>query len=169
MPLILVLGGARSGKSRHAQHLALTGCAAPVYVATSRRWDAEHEERIDRHRRERGPEWRTVEEPLALASVPAIAEAYVVDCLTLWLTNLIADAPDDWEGCLGRARAELDALARRPETFVLVSNELGTGLHAPTELGRRFVDLQGFVNQHAASLAQRVVLMVAGLPLMVKS
>lgn len=164
----LVTGGTRSGKSRWAMTQARTLSASPVYVATSRVLDAEYRARVERHRADRGDEWTTLEEDVAIDSLALDGRVVVVDCLTLWLTNLILDAKDDAETALKQARQQLDRLMARPAIWFLVSNELGLGLHADTELGRRFVDLQGFVNQHVAAAADRVVLMVAGLPLWVK-
>jgi adenosylcobinamide kinase / adenosylcobinamide-phosphate guanylyltransferase len=166
--ITLVLGGARSGKSRHAQALALALTGRPVYVATSRRWDDDHAERIARHQRERGPEWRTIECELELGSLPLAGEVAVIDCATLWLTNLFSDLGSDVSACLERARAQIDRLAAFDATLIIVSNELGQGLHAPTELGRKFTDLQGLVNQHVAACAQNVAWMVAGIPHYVK-
>jgi len=152
--ITLVLGGTRSGKSRYAQQLARQLSERPLYVATSRPWDADHQARIARHQRERGPEWRTVECELELDSLPLDGEVAVIDCVTLWLTNLFSDA--DVERCLGRARAIIDRLTERRAQLLLVSNELGQSLHAPTELGRKFVDVQGLVNQHIATRSQNV-------------
>jgi adenosylcobinamide kinase / adenosylcobinamide-phosphate guanylyltransferase len=168
--LTLVLGGARSGKSRHAQALALGLSARPIYVATSRVWDADHAARIERHRRERGPEWRTIECELELAALePELrGEVAVIDCVTLWLSNFFADQGIDIDPSLARACAQIDRLASIDATLILVSNELGQGLHAPTEIGRKFTDLQGLVNQHVAARADNVAWMVAGIPLYVK-
>src|SRR5690606_28122255 len=163
-----VIGGARSGKSRHAQALALALSPRPLYVATSRVWDADHAARIERHRRERGPEWRSVECELELASLELAGEVAVIDCVTLWLTNLFSDLGSDVERCLALARAQIDQLAALPATLLLVSNELGQGLHASTEVGRKFTDLQGLVNQHIAARAENVAWMVAGIPHYVK-
>jgi adenosylcobinamide kinase / adenosylcobinamide-phosphate guanylyltransferase len=164
--ITLVLGGTRSGKSRYAQQLARQLSERPLYVATSRPWDADHQARIARHQRERGPEWRTVECELELDSLPLDGEVAVIDCVTLWLTNLFSDA--DVERCLARARAIIDRLTERRAQLFLVSNELGQSLHAPTEIGRKFVDLQGLVNQHIAARAQNVAWMVAGIASYVK-
>lgn len=164
--ITLVLGGTRSGKSRYAQQLARQLSERPLYVATSRPWDADHQARIARHQRERGPEWRTVECEIELDSLPLDGEVAVIDCVTLWLTNLFSDA--DVERCLARAGAIIDRLTERRAQLFLVSNELGQSLHAPTEIGRKFVDLQGLVNQHIAARAQNVAWMVAGIASYVK-
>jgi adenosylcobinamide kinase / adenosylcobinamide-phosphate guanylyltransferase len=168
LSLTLILGGARSGKSRHAQALALGLTPRPLYVATSRAWDEDHQRRIDRHRRERGPEWRTIECELELASLDLDGEVAVIDCVTLWLSNFFADGEADVDPCLERARLQIDQLAQRQAQLLIVSNELGQGLHASTEVGRKFADLQGLVNQHIAARAENVALMVAGIPHYVK-
>jgi len=168
MSATFVLGGARSGKSRYAQALALGMTARPLYVATSRVWDADHAERIARHRRERGPEWRTVECETALGSLALEGEVAVIDCVTLWLSNLFHDSGTHADACLELARVELDQLLGQGARLIIVSNEVGQSLHAPTEIGRKFTDLQGLVNQHIAARADNVALMVAGIPLYVK-
>jgi len=162
------LGGARSGKSRFAQAL----CPADgrvTYVATARVEDAEMGARVARHRRERPAEWVTVEEPLELSRVvraaAAESECVLVDCLTVWLANLAWAHPG--EGVEERAYAELERLPAGPRV-ILVSNEVGGGVVPETEVGRRFRDLQGFVNQRAAALCDEVYLTVAGLPLQLK-
>jgi adenosylcobinamide kinase/adenosylcobinamide-phosphate guanylyltransferase len=166
--LTLILGGARSGKSRHAQTLALALTHRPLYVATSRAWDEDHQRRIDRHRRERGPEWRTIECELELGSLELDGEVAVIDCVTLWLSNFFADGEAEVDPCLERARLQIDRLAQRQAQLLIVSNELGQGLHASTEVGRKFADLQGLVNQHIAARAENVALMVAGIAHYVK-
>jgi adenosylcobinamide kinase/adenosylcobinamide-phosphate guanylyltransferase len=165
---ILLLGGARSGKSRTAQRCALKFTSQPMYLATSRRWDDEHAARIERHRKDRGPEWTTIEEPLELSQATAEHPVIVVDCVTLWLTNVFESAGYDLDGALVIARTEIDRCLAQPKTWIWVSNELGQGLHAETQSGRRFVDLQGFTNQHLAAHVDTVALLVAGIPLVVK-
>ena len=172
--VIFVLGGARSGKSRQAATLAQRLAPDPVYLATSRvsADDPEHQRRVDRHRADRGPEWTTIEEERLISRHPLDGRVVVVDCLTLWLTNWFmherASPELAFERTLDSARAELDRTLARNATWILVSNEIGQGVHAMTEIGRQFTDLQGFVNQHAASRADTVVLMVAGIPHVIK-
>lgn len=164
---VLILGGARSGKSRYAQCLALGWAKHPIYLATSRIYDDDHRRRIERHRADRGPEWVTVEEHLALDRPALRGKVVVVDCITLWLTNLLVDQ-SDFDAVSARAEKTLDGLLGRPGTFILVSNEVGQGIHAPTELGRKFTDLQGAMNQYIAHRVETVILMVAGIPRVVK-
>lgn len=168
----LVFGGARSGKSRFAEtlvadRLVRTGGEA-VYVATAAAGDAEMAERITRHRADRDPAWRTVEEPLDLVSVlereASDGRVVLVDCLTLWLSNVMFADRD--------ADAEIAALARSlphlAGPVVLVSNETGLGIVPDNALSRAFRDLQGRLNQAVAAAAGRVVLVAAGQPLLLK-
>ena len=168
--LMLILGGARSGKSRYAEGLiaALPPVWNPpwIYVATAEPGDEEMRARIAAHRARRGPSWQTVEAPQELAEAVILAQPapVLVDCLTLWLSNLmLIDA--DIEAETVRLERALEA-ATAP--VILVSNEVGSGIVPEHPLGRRFRDLQGALNQRIAARADRVVLMVAGLPLAVK-
>ncbi len=165
--LTLVLGGARSGKSRYAESLIAAGPPPWLYVATAEAGDAEMAKRIAAHRARRDEGWRTVEAPHDLAGALRAAPrevAVLVDCLTLWLSNrLLAEADLDQE-----IAALESALANRDGVVVLVANEVGSGIVPDNALARRFRDLQGTLNQRMAARASRVVLMVAGLPLQVK-
>lgn len=163
MTIGLILGGARSGKSGHAQRVALSLSNSPLYVATSRVWDEEHQKRVARHRAERGPEWRTIEEEKSLSTVVGAGEVVLVECVTLWLTNYFLDCGNDADMALQEAKREFDAAVALDNTWLFVSNEIGQGTHAMTESGRRFTDLQGFMNQYIARHADWVVWMVAGI------
>jgi adenosyl cobinamide kinase/adenosyl cobinamide phosphate guanylyltransferase len=162
----LVLGGARSGKSRYAESLMSALPPPWIYVATAEAGDAEMAERIAAHRARRGPHWRTIEALSDLDRVLADhrSEPVLVDCLTLWLSKLLLDDAA-LEDEMVRVEKSL-LLATAPK--ILVSNEVGGGIVPEHPLGRRFRDLQGILNQRVAALADRVVLMVAGLPLAVK-
>ncbi|HEY6255324.1 MAG TPA: bifunctional adenosylcobinamide kinase/adenosylcobinamide-phosphate guanylyltransferase [Xanthobacteraceae bacterium] len=164
--LTLVLGGARSGKSRYAEAL-ITALPSPwIYVATGQALDAEMAARIAAHRARRGAGWTTVEAPRELTATLAehATAPVLVDCLTLWLSNLMmADAAIDQE--VDRLVA---ALAKASAPVVLVANEVGFGIVPDNALARRFRDLQGALNQRIAAQADRVVLVVAGLPVFVK-
>ncbi len=164
----LILGGARSGKSSYAARAARARSGSPVYLATSRVSDEDFAARVARHRAERGPEWTTVEAPRDLARPDLAGRVVVVDCVTLWLTNLCGDARWDFDAALAAARAELDRVEAIDAHWIFVSNELGMAPHAETALTRRFVDTAGFLNQDIARRAERVVLMVAGMPLYAK-
>jgi adenosylcobinamide kinase/adenosylcobinamide-phosphate guanylyltransferase len=165
--LTLVLGGARSGKSRHAEALAMAAPAPWIYVATAEPFDDEMKVRIAEHRVRRGETWRTIDAPLDLAGAIEGAPAgatVLVDCLTLWLNNLMFNNRDiDTE----TARLEA-ALAARQGSVIVVSNEVGSGIVPDNAEARRFRDLQGRLNQRIAARADHVVLLVAGLPMVVK-
>jgi len=164
----LITGGQRSGKSRQAQHLALQLSDRPIYVATSRIWDDEHRKRIIRHRDDRANLFDTVEEELRIGELNLIGRVVVVDCITLWLTNIFFDFDADVERCLAFAKEQVALLVAQDAHLLLVSNEIGMGGTSPSELQVKFTDLQGFVNQHIAQLADSVTLMVSGIPIAVK-
>ena len=164
----LVLGGARSGKSRYAEWLIRTYPPPWIYVATAEARDEEMAERIAAHRARRDSEWRTVEAPYALVEALTAApsgSAVLVDCLTLWLSNLMESGSD----IEAQTAALKETLAERAGPTVLVSNEVGMGIVPDNPLGRRFRDLQGRLNQDLAAQAARVVMMVAGVAVPVKS
>ena len=168
MTAILVLGGARSGKSRYAQRLALDLTDLPLYLATAEPCDEDHRARIRRHQQDRGPEWRTLEQSRVLALPELVGQVVVVDCVTLWLTHLLSDAGFDLERAVAAAQSGVDAALNQETRWIFVSNEVGMSVHAPTEVGRRFTDLQGFVNQYLASRVDSVCLMVSGIPTYLK-
>ncbi len=172
MTVTLVLGGARSGKTAHAQRLAedsvRSGRGRLVMIATAEALDAEMAERISRHQADRGPEWRTVEAPVDLSSALAVLEegdVAVVDCLTLWLSNLMTremPLPPAFESLMAsidRARADL----------IFISNEVGLGIVPDNALARRFRDQAGWLHQRLADRADRVLLVIAGLPVVLKN
>ncbi|MGB3447830.1 MAG: bifunctional adenosylcobinamide kinase/adenosylcobinamide-phosphate guanylyltransferase [Xanthobacteraceae bacterium] len=164
----LVLGGARSGKSRFAEQLAGESHFARVYLATATAGDAEMRVRIAHHRMQRGEGWRTVEEPLALVDAltreAGNGRVVLVDCLTLWLSNLMHASHDVEAATKGLAEWLRDT--RHP--VLLVSNEVGLGLVPETPLGRDFRDAQGRLNQGIAAVVPNVVFVAAGLPLWLK-
>lgn len=168
MDLTLVLGGARSGKSSYAEGLVTAMPAPWVYLATAEPHDAEMQQRIELHRLRRGEGWVTEVAPIDLAGAfmrPAVAgRPVLLDCLTLWVSNLMMAAKD-----IDRAVAEFAiALAARDGPIIVVSNEVGLGIVPDNALARRFRDEAGRLNQRVAALATRVVFVVAGLPMTVK-
>jgi adenosyl cobinamide kinase/adenosyl cobinamide phosphate guanylyltransferase len=168
--ITLVLGGARSGKSRYAEGLmtALPPAWNPpwVYVATAEPGDEEMKARIAAHRARRGPQWNLVEAPHDIAEAVVLSQPtpVLIDCLTLWLSNMML-AGSDVDAEVALLERALQAAAA---PVVLVANEVGAGVVPDNALGRRFRDLQGALNQRIAARADRVVLMVAGLPLAIK-
>ena len=162
-PLTLVLGGARSGKSRHAEALVAETGTAPVYIATGEPRDQEMAERIRRHRARRGQDWCTVEEPLELAGAltreVTAGRVALVDCLTLWLANVMGAGRDiDAE-----IAALLEVLPQLPAPVVLVSNEVGQGIVPDNAMARQFRDHAGRLHQQVAAVADRVDFVTAGL------
>ena len=166
--LTLVLGGARSGKSAYAEALVEGHAGSHVYLATGRAWDDEMRERIDRHRDRRGPAWRTVEAPLdlcgAIRAERRADRAILIDCLSLWITNLMLDerdvdaAADELVGCLSDGDGPL----------VCVSNEVGLGIVPDNAMARAFRDHAGRLHQSIAAIADEVTFVAAGLPLRLK-
>lgn len=168
--LQLILGGARSGKSRLAEQLASDSALAVTYIATSQPLDGEMNQRIAQHRQRRPAHWALIEEPLELARVlrdsASTERCLLVDCLTLWLTNLLL--LDDAERLAAERDALLQCLESLPGQIIFVSNETGMGVVPLGELTRRYVDEAGWLHQALAARCQRVVLTVAGLPLILK-
>jgi adenosylcobinamide kinase / adenosylcobinamide-phosphate guanylyltransferase len=165
--LTLVLGGARSGKSAYAEGL-VRPCAPPwTYLATAQAFDDEMRARIDQHRGRRDARWQTIEAPLELVeaiSAPELPRPLLIDCLTLWLSNILLAGAD----LTAASDRLIDALAAANGPIVAVSNEVGLGIVPDTPLGRQFRDAQGWLNQRVAAVADRVVLLAAGLPLTLK-
>lgn len=166
-----VLGGVRSGKSSFAQQVALRSPKV-VFIATAKPSDAEMRMRIERHRQTRPHQWETREVPLdldlAISELRDKDQVALVDCLTVFLANVMGEARGS-DGILqGYTNRLCSALTHTKSTVILVSNEVGSGVHPPTELGRRYCDLLGELNQRVAALADNVVLMVAGVPLAIK-
>jgi adenosylcobinamide kinase/adenosylcobinamide-phosphate guanylyltransferase len=165
--LTLVLGGARSGKSTHAEHL-LTSLPGPwAYVATAEPFDDEMRERIDIHKARRGSGWLQYETPLDLAGIltgDAAGQPSLVDCLTLWVSNLMHANRD----VAGETEQLIDAVSKRTAPCIMVSNEVGLGIVPDNALARRFRDEAGRVNQRIAAAADRVVFVAAGLPMILK-
>ena len=165
---VLVLGGPRSGKSAFAERLVAETGLSRHYIATGRAFDDEMRERIARHREDRGGGWQTHEEPLALAAriadVARADRAVLVDCLTLWVTNLMLEKRDIAAECSGL----LEALRQAPGRIVLVSNEVGLGIVPENRMAREFRDHAGRLHQKVAALVPEVYFIAAGLPLKMK-
>jgi adenosylcobinamide kinase / adenosylcobinamide-phosphate guanylyltransferase len=166
--LIFITGGARSGKSRYAQELALQLSDQPVYIATARNWDKNFNERIQRHQQERNERWTTVEEEKNISRLSLDNKVVVMDCVTLWLSNFFVDFKNDIDRCLEAGKQEIDGLLTKNSTFIIISNEIGMGVHADSEIGRKFTDLQGWMNQYIAKQAEKAIFMVSGIPMVIK-
>lgn len=170
--IILVTGGQRSGKSRYAEELALKLSDTPVYVATAHVWDDEFRERVRIHQERRGPQWTNIEEEKYLGSISIPGRVAVIDCITLWCTNFFYDAEKNVENkvsdALENLKREFDRFTEQDATFIFVTNELGSGGVSSNASQRHFTDLQGWMNQYAASKADEVILMVSGIPVKIK-
>jgi adenosylcobinamide kinase / adenosylcobinamide-phosphate guanylyltransferase len=163
-----ISGGARSGKSGFAQRMALSLSAEPIYIATAKVLDEDFKQRVKRHQSERGPEWTNIEAYVNLYQLPLENRVVLIDCLTLWLTNFFMDFENDGERSLKALQEEISELEKVDAHFIIISNEIGMGLHADTPMGRKFVDIQGWANQYVAEKADEAIFMVSGLPLYLK-
>ncbi len=163
-----ITGGERSGKSSYAQDLATTLSQQPKYIATSRIWDDNHRERVDRHISDRDERWVNIEEEKQISTKINPKEVVVIDCVTLWLTNYFVDTKNDMQQSLNLAKTEFNKLLDLDATIIIISNEIGMGVHAQTQIGRHFTELQGWMNQHIAKHANRAIMMVSGIPLTLK-
>ena len=166
--IILITGGQRSGKSSHAEQLALGLSEHPVYVATAHIWDEEFRERVRRHQERRGPQWTNIEEEKELSRHDLTGRVAVIDCVTLWLTNFFFEASDVNE-TLETVKQEFDRFTAHDATYIFVTNEIGSGGVSQNAVQRKFTDLQGWMNQYIASKADEVILMVSGIAVRVKS
>ncbi len=166
--IIFITGGARSGKSSYAQQRAEALSDCPVYLATARIWDDDFKQRIARHKADRDDRWITVEDEKFVSKHNFSGKTVLMDCVTLWLNNFFFDFQYDIDRALDEAKKEWDAFIQQDCTLIVVSNELGMGVHASDDISRKFTDLQGWMNQYIAKNADEVYLMVSGIPMKVK-
>ena len=166
--IIMITGGARSGKSRYAEELALSLSKNPVYVATAHVWDEEFSQRVKKHQQRRGPEWTNIEEEKQLGRLDLTGRVAVIDCITLWCTNFFFEMKDV-ERSLEALKAEFDKFTAHDATYIFVTNEIGMGGVSTDAVQRQFTDLQGWMNQYVGSKANEVIFMVSGMPVKVKS
>ena len=145
--IILITGGARSGKSSYAEKLALSLSPNPVYMATSRIWDEEFRQRVLRHQANRGPEWTNIEEEKELSRHQLEGRVILIDCVTLWCTNFFFDLDADIDKALTAAKEEFSRFTKQNATFIFVTNEIGMGGTSENEVQRKFTDMQGWMNQ----------------------
>ena len=174
--IILITGGQCSGKSSKAEELALSLSDHPVYMATAHIWDEEFSERVRRHQERRGPQWTNIEEEMTLSKHDVTGRVVVIDCVTLWLTNILyseelrvkSEEFATLNSSLNLAKAEFDKFTETDATYIFVTNEIGSGGVSDNALQRKFTDLQGWMNQYIASKADEVILMVAGISVKIK-
>ena len=165
--IILITGGQRSGKSSHAEQLALSLAPNPVYLATAHIWDEEFRERVRLHQERRGPQWTNIEEEKQLSLHDVSGRVVVIDCVTLWLTNYFFETSDA-KATLEVVKGEFDRFMAQDATFIFVTNEIGSGGVSENAIQRKFTDLEGWMNQYIALKADEVVLMVSGIPVKIK-
>ena len=166
--IILITGGARSGKSSYAEKMALSLTANPVYLATARVWDEEFRERVNRHQERRGPEWTNIKEEKELSRHDLTGRIVLIDCITMWCNNFFFDLNDDVDATLSAMKEEFLKFTKQDATFIFVTNEIGMGGTSTNDIQRRFTDLQGWMNQFVASQADEVILMISGIPVKIK-
>lgn len=166
--IILITGGQRSGKSVFAERTTLALCDTPVYVATAGIGDDEMAQRVAVHRARRGSAWTTIEEERRLSSLELAGKTVLVDCITMWLTNIFFAKNENTEQTLCEFKAEFDRLIAQDATFVFVTNEIGCGGTNANAMQRAFTDALGIANIHIASAADEVYLLVSGIPLKIK-
>ncbi len=172
--IILITGGQRSGKSQHAEQLALSLSTHPVYVATAHIWDEEFRQRVLKHQQRRGSQWTNIEEERLLSRHDLTGRVAVIDCITLWCTNYFFDrSKPDWEQpsvdeALEAVKHEFDLFTAQDATFIFVTNEIGSGGVSTDAIQRRFTDMEGWMNQYVASKADEVILMISGIPVKIK-
>ena len=163
-----ITGGERSGKSGYAQRLALWLSNEPFYLATAKRWEDDFEQRVKRHIADRDDRWTTIEEEKYIGNLDLDDKVVVNNWVTLWLTNWLIEEKNKVEKCLESCKRELDRFFNYKAELIIISNEIGMGVHAQTEIGRKFTELQGWINQFIAKRADRAVFMVSGLPMKLK-
>ena len=166
--ITLITGGQRSGKSSYAQKMALSLSTSPVYLATSAVWDEEYRQRIERHKRDRGPEWTNIEELKDLQNINVEGRVVVIDCITLWSTNFFTEFEGDVQKSLDAVTQRFERFVQQDASFIFVTNEIGLGGISANDLQRKFTDLIGWVNQFVASKSDDVILMVSGIPMKIK-
>lgn len=172
--IILITGGQRSGKSVYAEKLALSLSDNPVYLATAHVWDDEFKERVRKHQERRGEQWTNIEEEKYLSKHDIYNKVIVIDCVTLWCTNFFFDREADADTqpivseALEEIKKEFDKFTDKDNTFIFVTNEIGSGEVSGNAVQRRFTDMQGWMNQYVASKADEVIMMVCGIPVKIK-
>lgn len=166
--IILITGGQRSGKSVLAEKTALSLSQSPVYVATARIGDDDFRRRVEIHQQRRGSQWTNIERPEDLGSLQLTGNVVLIDCVTMWLTNIFFANGEDREKSFEVFCDDFDKMISHPATYILVTNEIGLGGISANAMMRAFTDLQGLANQHIAAKADEVYMTVSGIPLKIK-
>ncbi len=166
--IFLITGGQRSGKSAFSESLALKMSEKPVYLATAHVIDDEFRERVQLHKERRGDQWTTIEEEIHLGSLDMTGKTVVIDCVTMWITNVFFSNDENVKESLEILKNEFKEFTSRPGNYIFVSNEIGSGVIGATPLERKFTDIQGWFNQFIANEATDVYLTVAGIPVKIK-
>lgn len=167
--ITLITGGQRSGKSSFAERYALSLSDSPVYMATSRVWDEDYLQRIQRHQKDRGDQWQNIEEEKHLSQHSLDQSVIVIDCVTLWTTNFFFDQSEDsLDDIFQAVFTEFQKFTQHNNHYIFVTNEIGLGGISIDPVQRRFTDLLGWINQAIAKQADTVTLMVSGLPMQLK-
>lgn len=166
--IVFITGGQRSGKSSYAKGLAESLSASPIYLATARYWDEDFRNRITKHQKDRDERWQTIEEDTNISGLMLKNKVVLLDCITLWLTNIYHDNGYKIGPSLAKARQEWDRFILQDFTLIVVSNEIGMGTHAYDEASRHFADMQGWMNQYIAQRADEVFFCVSGIPIKIK-
>jgi adenosylcobinamide kinase/adenosylcobinamide-phosphate guanylyltransferase len=166
--ITFITGGQRSGKSSFAQRLAEDKSESPIYLATAHIWDEDFKSRVIRHQSDRGEQWQTIEEEIEISKHDLAGRVVLLDCITLWLTNIFYENKNDVDASLVSAQKEWNKFIAQDFTLIVVSNEIGMGVHAENEIARKFADLQGWLNQYIAQSAHEVQLMISGIPVKIK-
>lgn len=166
--ITFITGGTRSGKSSFAQRLAEEKSANPVYLATARIWDDDFKNRVIRHKTDRNESWQTIEEEKHINNLQLKNRTILLDCITLWLTNIFHDNQFNIEKSLLEAKQIWNDFTRNNSDIFVVSNEIGMSIHPEKEVARKFSELQGWMNQYIAASSDHVYLMISGIPLKIK-
>ncbi|NBC84091.1 MAG: bifunctional adenosylcobinamide kinase/adenosylcobinamide-phosphate guanylyltransferase [Bacteroidetes bacterium] len=166
--ITIITGGQRSGKTGFAQDMAEQQSSSPIYLATARIWDDEFAARIKLHQNSRGPQWQTLEEEKEISKHDLSGKTVLLDCVTLWLNNFFHDEEYQVESVLKKAKAEWSRFIQADFNLIVITNEVGMGIMPEHPSARKFADLQGWMNQYIAQMAQEVYLMVSGLAVKIK-
>lgn len=166
--IIYISGGQRSGKSNFAQNMAESLSPNPLYLATAKCWDGEFRKRIERHQAARGENWSTIEQEREISKLGLEGRVVMMDCVTLWLTNIFHHCSYDLDKSLEEAKREWNLFIDQDFTLIVVSNEIGLGVIPMDSSTRAFVDLQGWINQYIASSAYAAYTLISGIPLKIK-